>query len=583
MAAVLAVAGTAFGQIVPEGPRFYVRSVFEPEYLGIGPSAAAAPDGTFVVAWSQGDALLGQRLAADGAKIGTEFTLLPTTPPFYQLNPDIAFGGNDKFLLVHGGPDQDGPGILVQAFNADGAPAGTEYVANSYWTGFQGGPRVAARDDGSFVLSWMSNSDVYVRSFDNSGAPLGTELLANEYTPLTQYSADVATMRNGDFVVAWGEAYGQSCYDYLGSRLSARRFARNGQAVGTEFTVAETVECEVSFNSSRVEAHESVDRYAVVWNRYVHPGRTEHIEAKAFSGNNLPVNDTSVLTTDGRAYTSSMLVGGGFVVAAWDYNTYDLVAREFGPSGGPKGPLIYLAGPMAEGDSAVVPQPDGKFVVVWHDSPGDGSDSIVGQRFAPVCGDGVLVSGEDCDDGNTVAGDCCPSSCRFDACRRATRSQLKIRHESDGANDKLSWKWQKGAATLLSDFGSPESSTTYRLCLFDGRASENAFLGERQINPGTAWHPQSGTGYSYDDRTGASSGITRVKLKAGIEERASVSLQGAGVGLNMPAPFAAFQYFGEDPTITVELMNDQGQCWISEFAVDDTKTNSAGRFSARTR
>src|SRR5215813_10455440 len=39
--------------------------------------------------------------------------------------------------------------------------------------------------------------------------------------------------------------------------------------------------------------------------------------------------------------------------------------------------------------------------------------TLIGQ-IAPVCGNGVLDAGEQCDDGNTLNGDCCSSTCQFD-------------------------------------------------------------------------------------------------------------------------------------------------------------------------
>src|SRR5262249_6476284 len=39
--------------------------------------------------------------------------------------------------------------------------------------------------------------------------------------------------------------------------------------------------------------------------------------------------------------------------------------------------------------------------------------TLIGQ-IAPVCGNGVLDMGEQCDDGNTLNGDCCSSTCQFD-------------------------------------------------------------------------------------------------------------------------------------------------------------------------
>ena len=46
------------------------------------------------------------------------------------------------------------------------------------------------------------------------------------------------------------------------------------------------------------------------------------------------------------------------------------------------------------------------------------SESVFGARCAgpcPVCGNGVVESGEECDDGNISGGDCCSPSCQFDS------------------------------------------------------------------------------------------------------------------------------------------------------------------------
>jgi cysteine-rich repeat protein len=38
-----------------------------------------------------------------------------------------------------------------------------------------------------------------------------------------------------------------------------------------------------------------------------------------------------------------------------------------------------------------------------------------GSAFALICGDSILDPGEQCDDGNLVAGDCCSPLCQFEA------------------------------------------------------------------------------------------------------------------------------------------------------------------------
>src|SRR6185369_10288739 len=46
-------------------------------------------------------------------------------------------------------------------------------------------------------------------------------------------------------------------------------------------------------------------------------------------------------------------------------------------------------------------------VTAWLAQPGD--------VHAAVCGDTVIEAGEQCDDGNTVPGDCCSATCQYEA------------------------------------------------------------------------------------------------------------------------------------------------------------------------
>jgi len=39
---------------------------------------------------------------------------------------------------------------------------------------------------------------------------------------------------------------------------------------------------------------------------------------------------------------------------------------------------------------------------------------LIGRRHAPICGDGFLDAGEQCDDGNLLNGDCCSSTCQLE-------------------------------------------------------------------------------------------------------------------------------------------------------------------------
>lgn len=55
----------------------------------------------------------------------------------------------------------------------------------------------------------------------------------------------------------------------------------------------------------------------------------------------------------------------------------------------------------------------------------------------PVCGDGILESGEQCDDGNLVDLDGCDASCKFEQVTRATRVVLQWSHDTFCTKDAL--------------------------------------------------------------------------------------------------------------------------------------------------
>src|SRR5438876_679559 len=86
-----------------------------------------------------------------------------------------------------------------------GYPVGPEFRVNTYTTGCQGAPSVAADAAGNFVVVWSGGpvpgaNDVYGQRFASTGTPLGSEFRINSYTTNSQGPADVATDTLGNFV-----------------------------------------------------------------------------------------------------------------------------------------------------------------------------------------------------------------------------------------------------------------------------------------------------------------------------------------------------------------------------------------------
>lgn len=204
------------------------------------------------------------------------------------------------------------------------------------------------------------------------------------------------------------------------------------------------------------------------------------------------------------------------------------------------------------------------------------------QAPAPVCGDGVLGVGEECDDGNTGGGDGCDAACALEPCTPAPAegcrsttyvgSRLRIRDDIDDANDSFQWKWSKGQATELADFGNPTDDQALWMCVYSGGVLKAATA----IPPGgdcggaPCWSA-SRSGFAYADESGSAGGITAVSMRAGATGKARVQWKGEGPGLAMPGELSG-------PVVVQMKKAAGGACWQSTFT-EPFKQNANGVFS----
>ncbi len=251
---------------IPQGPEFVVNTFTSgPQQY---PRIATRPSGDFVVAWQGGDyyveqdgSLSGaflQRFASGGARLGGE-RLVNTTTAGSQLEPVVAVGpAGDALVVWTGFPfslfspgDGDSAGLFAQRYDATGAPVGGEFQVNTYTTGRQEAPAVAADAAGGFVVVWQSGSyygsagqdgsaaGIFGQRFDATGAPRGGEFQVNTYTTGRQLAPAVAIEPGGGFVVVWqsGSSYGTDGPDGSLSGVFGRAFDVAGVPTGGEFQV----------------------------------------------------------------------------------------------------------------------------------------------------------------------------------------------------------------------------------------------------------------------------------------------------------------------------------------------------------
>jgi hypothetical protein len=340
------------------GSQFQVNT-YTTDFQG-EPSIAADADGDFVVVWpSNGSfasdtslhSIQGQRYDSAGSAVGGQFQV-NTYITSLQINPSVAADADGDFVVVweslgSPGGDTSGTSILGQRYASAGGAVGGEFQVNTYTTGAQSEPSVAAGAEGDFVVVWQSNGSsggdtslhsIQGQRYASSGSPVGSEFQVNTYTTSYQRFPSVAVEAGGGLVVVW-ESRGSFGSDTSQESVQSQRYDSAGNALGSEFQVNTHT---TSYQRYPSVAAEPAGGFVVVWH-----------------GNGSSGSDTSNVSVHGQRYDSTGSAAG----SEFQVNTYTISAQAE-PS-------------VAAGD-------DG-FVVVWQSNGSSGSDtsgfSIQGQRY----------------------------------------------------------------------------------------------------------------------------------------------------------------------------------------------------------
>ena len=180
------------------------------------PSITALSDGGFVVTWmsanqdGSGWGVYGQRYAADGSVTGAEFRANTTTTGDQQ-SPTVTGLKDGGFVVTWMSSTQDGSGwgAYGQRYASDGTSVGLEFKVNSTTNDSQQSPAVSALSDGGFIVTWMSaNQDssgwgIYGQRYASDGVKVSPEFRINSYTSGDQYAPSIAASNEAGYVVTW--------------------------------------------------------------------------------------------------------------------------------------------------------------------------------------------------------------------------------------------------------------------------------------------------------------------------------------------------------------------------------------------
>jgi hypothetical protein len=383
----------------PVGPEFRVNTYTTNDQ--ITPAVAASSLGDFVVVWStffqdgSGRAVMAQRYANSGAPLGSEFRV-NTYTYLDQAFPGVATDGAGDFVVVWSSNTQDGSstGVFGQRYASLGVPAGPEFPVNTYTTGSQSSPSVAASAAGNFIVVWDSVGQdgagfgVFGQRYAAAGAPLGQEFRVNTYTTAGQRAPVVAADAAGNFVVVWTSYFQDGAF----YGIFGQRYASSGAPVGPEFRVNTYTTNDQLFPAV---ASDGAGDFVIVWYSNTQDGSSTGVFGQRYAFSGVPAGPefrVNTFTTGFQRFPSVAADASGDFVVSWeavnqDGSTFGVFGQRYVAAGAPLGAEFRVntyttnlqIAPSVAADSA------GDFVVVWTSQQQDGSSyGVFGQRYSPI-------------------------------------------------------------------------------------------------------------------------------------------------------------------------------------------------------
>lgn len=416
---VVQAAPPGFGQATPHAGQFQVNSFTTGSQYR--PAIAVDAQGRMVAVWQSsggevGDpdgSVQGQRYSAAAVAQGTQFQVNSATLGI-QGRPDVAHLSNGEFVVVWDSPSSTGTdssswSVHGQRFTAGGSPLGTEFQVNTYTTGPQRSPRVAAGGAGEFVVVWHSRGSagtdpatysIQGRRYSGTGVPQGSEFQVNALTTDDQFSPSVAVAPGGSFWVVFN-TNAEVGGDVDGSVL-ARFYLASGVPREPQELLLNSSMLGTQRNPRVAARNDGI--FLAVWESDESAGTDPAFSIQAYFLDSIgdPLGDEFQVNTYTTGYQTRPAVAaydGGFVVS-WQ----SLALVDPGQTTDIRATHVGLASDFAVNTltadeqyfAGIAADPRGNFVVVWTSRGSVGGDdsvsSVQGQFFDALFRDGFESS-----------------------------------------------------------------------------------------------------------------------------------------------------------------------------------------------
>ncbi len=356
LALLLFLLPSALGAQRPLTPPFLVNAPNgQTQFL---PTVAASSGGDFAVAWLEENAtqdhntLRARRFSADGVPLTEEIQV--SSQAFFQ--PAAVAVREDGSFVVGFVTDA---GLTIHLYGPDGALARESLVSaiGKY-------PAIAVRGDGSFLLAWNHDSTIVAQPFDAGGLPLGPErgLASADLTA----PPGIAAGSDRGFVVVWSRVRPIPTNPHFNNfTILAQRLGPAGAPRGGPITVR--AESANGADSPSV-AKDAAGNFLVVWDEYLGDG-TQGIFGRRYTAAGAPASGLLTLKRPGGSVPQlTMDPAGNFVVTWLGYGTPgQVLAQRFTAGGAPFRPVFQVDTPPPGVTWApdVAGAASGDFVVVW--------------------------------------------------------------------------------------------------------------------------------------------------------------------------------------------------------------------------
>lgn len=247
------VYGQRFRKGVPVGSEFRVNTFTsnKQNMPAVGMDAA----GNFVVVWrssnqdSNGGTIYGQRFAANGSRLGSEFQIGPANSDFdSQADPSVAMNESGRFVVAFSNRELNALALFIEAlsserrdvqvraYNVDGSAATNVITVASNTSTIERSPVIGIDGSGNFAVAWISDGSparIMVRRYSANGTALSDETQINDSVSANDRPA-IAMNSSGRHIVTWERAVNEP--ELTG--INAVLFDSNGTVIKPQFLVA---------------------------------------------------------------------------------------------------------------------------------------------------------------------------------------------------------------------------------------------------------------------------------------------------------------------------------------------------------